>query len=74
MKLDLSDPLNPKNNMGGKNTNAPRVKDMFRSIYYGIHKNRQYSGDSKTDNNQGNSGRSANESTSHYLWEMAKII
>lgn len=31
------DPLNTKNNMGGKNTNVDRLKNMFRTIYYGLH-------------------------------------
>jgi hypothetical protein len=37
MRLTLKDPLNVKNNMGGKNTDAKRVQNMFRSIYYGLH-------------------------------------
>jgi hypothetical protein len=41
MRLNIKDPLNGKNNMGGKNTNTEKVKNMFRSIYYGLHKNIQ---------------------------------
>lgn len=34
MKLDLIDPLNHKNNIGGKSTKAQNLQNMFRSIYY----------------------------------------
>lgn len=39
MRFNIKDPLNGKNNMGGKNTNTEKVKNMFRSIYYGMHNN-----------------------------------
>jgi hypothetical protein len=38
-RLNITDPLNTKNNMGGKNTNVYKLKNMFRTIYYGMHKN-----------------------------------
>ena len=34
MKLNLIDPLNSRNNIGGKNTKADRLRNMFRGIYY----------------------------------------
>jgi hypothetical protein len=37
-RLNITDPLNTKNNMGGKNTDVYKLKNMFRTIYYGMHK------------------------------------
>lgn len=37
-RLNIADPLNTKNNMGGKNTDVYRLKNMFRTIYYGLHR------------------------------------
>lgn len=34
MKLNLIDPFNHKNNIGGKNTKAKQLQNMFRAIYY----------------------------------------
>jgi hypothetical protein len=39
LRLNIQDPINTKNNMGGKNTNAYKVRNMFRVIYYGLHRN-----------------------------------
>lgn len=38
VKLNIGDPLNTKNNMGGKNTDGTKVQKMFRTIYYALHK------------------------------------
>jgi len=34
MKFNLIDPINPRNNIGGKSTKADKLKTMFRSLYY----------------------------------------
>ena len=34
MKFNLIDPNNPRNNIGGKNTKADKMRNMFRAIYY----------------------------------------
>ena len=34
MKFDLIDPFNARNNVGGRNTKAHELKNMFRGIYY----------------------------------------
>ena len=31
------DPLNPKNNVGGKKTEVLKMQGMFRTIYYSMH-------------------------------------
>jgi hypothetical protein len=38
LRLNIKDPINMKNNMGGKNTDTYKVKNMFRTIFYGLHK------------------------------------
>lgn len=37
MRLDLIDPLNSKNNVGGKNMRTKELESMFRSIFYALH-------------------------------------
>ena len=34
MRFDLIDPFNHRNNIGGKNTKAHRLRNMFRGVYY----------------------------------------
>ncbi len=34
MKFNLIDPFNHKNNIGGKNTKAKHLQNMFKAIYY----------------------------------------
>lgn len=43
MKLNLIDPLNLNNNVGGKKTETLKLQKMFKSIYYGIHRIRNES-------------------------------
>ena len=34
MRLNLTDPLNARNNIGGKNTKCEELRWMFRGVYY----------------------------------------
>lgn len=34
--MNIYDPLNLKNNMGGKNTKTSELRNMFRLIYFSI--------------------------------------
>ena len=36
MKMNIYDPLNSKNNMGGKNTKTNELRNMFRLLYFSI--------------------------------------
>jgi hypothetical protein len=39
MRFNLYDPLNIKNNIGGKHIKAERMKNMFRACYYKLTSN-----------------------------------
>lgn len=38
MKLNIIDPYNMNNNLGGKNTKVLKIKNMFRIVYYYLFK------------------------------------
>ena len=35
-KINIIDPLNSENNMGGKNTDILSLQEIFKKIYYGL--------------------------------------
>ena len=36
-RINISDPLNPDNNLGGKNTDIDAIVELLRRIYIGMH-------------------------------------